>query len=192
MLVNKKNYHTFITQNKLQQGYTEWIDWWLSGSGEIITFKSPEKESGRVKWWRKKIKENNLPPIFLWYLSSLDAYIVIDGHSRLLASYLENQEPDFIAISSVKEVEIQPDKRIKKSIIYNLNKQKLKKNKRLLSTIKENAILIQAFDDRPFYHHQTKAWNKFFFNEWDDEVCKYLQGKADAAVIDSIMNKHCG
>ncbi|MFN8579228.1 MAG: hypothetical protein U0354_20555 [Candidatus Sericytochromatia bacterium] len=63
------------------------LDWGHYDLLGLINIKEiPDKNDGRVKWWRKIIKEGNLPPIFVLYLSGIYANIIIDGHSRLMAN----------------------------------------------------------------------------------------------------------
>jgi hypothetical protein len=64
--------------------------------------RSPET-SGRVKSWRRHARDGTLPPILLGWLSTIDAYVVLDGHDRLRAAELESITPDWLALSAMRE-----------------------------------------------------------------------------------------
>jgi hypothetical protein len=58
-------------------------------------------DTGRVKAYRKQARAGALAPVFLWWISGLDCYVVLDGHDRLVAALSENVEPPMLALSSV-------------------------------------------------------------------------------------------
>lgn len=60
-------------------------------------------DSGRVKAWRKRARAGDLPPILLGCISGLAAYVVLDGHDRLLAAKLEGVSAPFLALDRVSE-----------------------------------------------------------------------------------------
>lgn len=84
------------------QGYFECIDWEAWTGYELISLKPlPSEQEGRVKWWRKKIKENTLPPILVWNIYNLMSNIIIDGHARLKACILEGVKfPPILELAS--------------------------------------------------------------------------------------------
>ena len=67
------------------------------------------RESGRVKWWRKKARDKTLPPVLLWWFSGLRAYFVLDGHDRLLAAFLEGKGVDVLCLTHVDVVDTAKD-----------------------------------------------------------------------------------
>lgn len=93
-----------------RHGYVRW------DFGEVLypitlrDFSAPD--SGRVKAWRKLASAGALPPVLLFWVSGLDAHVVLDGHDRLLAAHLE-QAPigalELVALGerSVKSTHVQ-------------------------------------------------------------------------------------
>ncbi|RVU41387.1 hypothetical protein EA187_18765 [Lujinxingia sediminis] len=62
----------------------------------LRTLKNPD--DSRVKMWRKRARQGSLPPLLLLYVSSLGAYILLDGHDRLHAALLEGHLPSSVAL----------------------------------------------------------------------------------------------
>lgn len=58
-------------------------------------------DDGRVKAWRKLARRGELPPILLQWISGLVAYVVLDGHDRLLAAKLEGKPAPFLCLDRV-------------------------------------------------------------------------------------------
>lgn len=69
------------------------------------------ESNGRVKWWRKVVRQGLLPPILLYWFSGLDSYIVLDGHDRLLAAALENKQIDAISLVRQEVILTEPEER---------------------------------------------------------------------------------
>ena len=156
----------------LHKEQIEYVSWGLNGSWDLISFKAkPDENSGRVKWWRKKIKEGNLPPVLVWYVNLLDAYIILDGHSRLLASYLENQAPEIVTLYSIQEQEIERDKNVQNSIVKSLQNRSSRKP---ISTESMNQVLISTFYDLPIPVYITKTKAVFDYGEWEEEVSQKI------------------
>jgi hypothetical protein len=60
-------------------------------------------DSGRVKAWRKLARAGELPPVLLYWISGLAAYVVLDGHDRLLAAKLERVSAPYLVLERVSE-----------------------------------------------------------------------------------------
>lgn len=160
-------------KNMLNQKEIYWIDWWLIGGKDLISTKpQPNLQMGRLKWWRKIAKEQKLPPILIWYLNCLDAFIIIDGHLRLTAALLENIVPDFILAYSVNSEVIVKDKKRQDKIVNSMtNRLKMKS----MSVDKINSILIEAFDERA--HLKAVTVSQALPNmevEWEKEIKEML------------------
>ena len=79
----------FALKNALELPQCHYIDWGCSGSGEIIPLREPSPaDAARVKAWRKHARENTLPPVLLWWVTGLEAYVILDGHDRRPAQLL--------------------------------------------------------------------------------------------------------
>ncbi|MGC9670678.1 hypothetical protein ACNTMW_29550 [Planosporangium sp. 12N6] len=79
------------------------IDWIAhNGGGQVLPLRRLSSlENGRVKAYRKQVRDGSLPPILLWWISGLDAYAILDGHDRVLAAIAENEEPPRLTLSSL-------------------------------------------------------------------------------------------
>jgi hypothetical protein len=79
------------------EGYIEWdgdVDW------PILPLRAmSDRDSGRVKAYRKQSRDGILPPVLLWWVSGLDCYLVIDGHDRLAAARAEDRAPELLALT---------------------------------------------------------------------------------------------
>lgn len=153
----------------------EWSSWGVGGNLNLISLKmNPDANSGRVKWWRKKIKEESCPPILVWYIDCLLAYIIIDGHCRLKAYQLENKEPKILVINSVYESENIIDMDKQRGIL-----ELVRQNENLnMPQEKINQLLIDAFDNRPEIISITKGFAKKKFEiDWVKEVQEFRNVK---------------
>jgi hypothetical protein len=56
----------------------------------------------RVRAWRKLAKTNELPPVLLYWVSGLSAYVILDGHDRLHAAALENVPAPALKLQRVR------------------------------------------------------------------------------------------
>ncbi len=151
-----------------------YIDWGINGSGDLIVLKGMSSpNSGRVKWWRKQARLDSLPPLLVWYIDSLNAYLLIDGHDRLLASQLENKSPEFIVVKSVLEMPVIPSEKVQKSVMKNMERQRKtkRKHKKAMSTEQINRLIIGIHDDRNWQRSITKSrFQSKFEAEWLKQV----------------------
>jgi hypothetical protein len=66
------------------------VSWDFGKDVHPIALRDPSPaDSGRVTAWRKHARAGTLPPVLLYWVSGLCAYVVLDGHDRLLAASLE-------------------------------------------------------------------------------------------------------
>lgn len=129
---------------------------WEGDSNNLIPLKAVNPEDSRLKWWHKKILEDRLPPILVWYISGLCAYVIIDGHYRLYAAIKNNYQPNFIVIKSLTPFYFpQDDKKLSLLILNNINKHLLNNPNPNITNI--NDSLISAFDNRPQMRSITRA-----------------------------------
>ncbi|MGV4980927.1 hypothetical protein ACVB8X_29775 [Streptomyces sp. NRAIS4] len=75
-----------------------YIDWFVhSGSWEILPLRPmPDHRDGRVKAYRKQVRDGTLPPVLLWWVSGLDCHVILDGHARLAAAITESTAPPLL------------------------------------------------------------------------------------------------
>ena len=139
----------------------------------------PNIDDGRVKWWRKKIKEQACPPMLLWWQSHLLGHIVIDGHSRWLAHQLEGSRPDVLVISAFKSDEYKslddPQRRIQ--VLQSLKKFVTNNNASnyVVTMDKINEVLLQAYPDTMDHHAVTVGKPIMDLDSrWVDEIKRLL------------------
>ncbi len=159
------------------------IDWAMSGNGSIIPLFAPPMDiehSGRVKWWRKVARDTGtLPPLLLWFMSGLDAYILLDGHDRLYASLLSGVELDYLILDSYTERVNFLDENIQNAVLKQLAivEQKIIEgieiNPEAILGIQER--LVAVFDDRLVRVTRTRATLNLSKEQWLKEVGAFTQ-----------------
>lgn len=81
------------------------FDWGGFPDSNIISLKIlPDEHCGRVKWWRKKIREQSCPPLLLWWHRHIQAFVLVDGHARLKAHQLEQVQPAQLVVYSFQSI----------------------------------------------------------------------------------------
>jgi len=166
-----------------------YINWGFRGSESLIALKeTPNDNEGRVKWWRKKVKEGSCPPVLTWFINSLDAFIIIDGHRRLKAFMLENIEPDILVLNALREY-YPKDKSRREWIIESLEIRQNHPSKNKLSIDILNAILIDAYDERPSLKPITKSiFQPDFEKIWVEEVKNFRnQANIDQEELEAMI-----
>ena len=180
----------YQVKQALREDQPEWIDWGINGSYDLISLKQPDQHDGRLKWWRKKAKENSLPPILIWYLRCLDSYIIIDGHYRLQAAYLENTPPELMVLYSAEEINVTQDESAQRSIIQSLSQTSTSKRRKPISVDRMNDILIQAFNTNPVIHANTQGWAEIREDTlWVDEVSQILKYHNKSHLLEKIITR---
>lgn len=140
------------------------LDWWSGSCYQLLNLRAPRPpDDGRVKWWRKKAREGVLPPVLLWYLHGLQAYVIVDGHCRLQAALLEDRPPDFVLAFSTFEQPAVLDPVGQRAMQASLQRHadevaRQLPRRRAIDTDSLNALLITAFDDRPYLATRTYSW----------------------------------
>ena len=150
-------------RDALREDPVSFIDWW-HGRYPVLNLRAPaDPDDGRLKWWRKKAREDALPPVLLWYLSCLDGYVVADGHLRLQAAQLEDRPPSFLVAYSAYEQAVQRDPAAQRAILDSYERHARERALRLpqrrpIGVDSINATLIAAFDDRPLLLPRSYGW----------------------------------
>ena len=74
----------------------------------VLALRPPSApDSSRVKAWRKRARERVLPPVLLWWIEGLAAYVILDGHDRLQAASLEGTRCDTVSLALFREEKAQ-------------------------------------------------------------------------------------
>ncbi|MEU4626692.1 hypothetical protein AB0G04_42760 [Actinoplanes sp. NPDC023801] len=73
---------------------------YYEGDWPVLPLRTPSGASdGRVKAYRKQVRDGTLPPVLLWWVSGLCGYVVLDGHDRLAAALAEHREPPWLELT---------------------------------------------------------------------------------------------
>jgi hypothetical protein len=56
-------------------------------------------DAGRVKAYRRQLREGVLPPALLWWVSGLNTLLVLDGHDRITAAVAEHTLPEVVVLA---------------------------------------------------------------------------------------------
>lgn len=142
------------------------LDWGAGGGDRdrILNLRAlSSADEGRVKWWRKQAREGALPPVLLWRVDCLQAYLIVDGHCRLQAAVLEDRPPQFLVACSAYEEPVVADPAEQQATLAFVQRHADEVARALpgrepIPTDSLNALLIGAFDDRPRRVPQTYAW----------------------------------
>jgi hypothetical protein len=114
-------------------------------------------DSGRVKAWRKHVRDGALPPILLYWVSGLAAHVVLDGHDRLLAAALDDAPVK--ALGLVRVIQYETDPAIKDAVFRQVEraliaadrarsramKERLARVERFMSVERANRLLLDVF-----------------------------------------------
>ncbi|MER7479579.1 hypothetical protein ABTX60_18400 [Streptomyces sp. NPDC126510] len=93
--------HAEYWRSMLVEGHPDgYIDWFPhSTSFEVLPLRPmPGPGDGRVKAYRRQVREGTLPPVLLWRVSGLDCHLILDGHARLAAAIAESVEPPLLRL----------------------------------------------------------------------------------------------
>lgn len=134
-------------------------------------------DHGRVKAWRKLARRGALPPILLQWISGLVAYVVLDGHDRLLAAKREGVPAPFLCLDRVASM--QRDAEHQQLVLDAVDKafehsarveHPAGHASRSFTPAKANRILLDAFMPQ-FVEQPTVAGSaRFDSARWDAEV----------------------
>lgn len=164
-----------------------WINWW-SHDSNLLRLRRVDPTAGRLKWWRKKAREGSLPPILLWFVGGLSAYVVLDGHYRLQAAIEENRPPQFIVLSSTHIRPVQTDPDWQQQVLETLRRQIDKYPN--FNPASMNDVLIHAFDDRPEHSPQTHTWVGIGSDQaWVDDVSRHLHAQGETGHLQDIIQR---
>lgn len=170
-----------------QSSIVRWLDWG-SWQYKLIGLRPVDLMADRLKWWRKKSREGSLPPILLWYVAGLSAYVIIDGHYRLQAAIETNIPPSFIVLSIIRPQEFSPPPESLQPVVDSLLKQRIRNPGFSVDALNEK--LIDLFDNRAFIGPRTHSWAGSRSEQgWEAEVTEYLQGVRETEHLQRILDR---
>ncbi len=133
-------------EDALNETAFQQIDWFMGDEDSFVNLKKVDEYDGRLKWWRKKARENVLPPVVLLPISGLQHYIVLDGHYRLKAAYDEGVNVDILLLQPTeKTVYSWDNERKRKSILKHIEHNNF-------GIEKTNNLLLQAYHNEDVYY----------------------------------------
>ncbi|GAA2563462.1 hypothetical protein GCM10010435_39420 [Winogradskya consettensis] len=73
---------------------------WFGGWHDVVPLGELAGEGdGRVKAYRKLVRDRILPPLLVWWASGLAGWVLLDGRARLAAALLEGVRPPIVVLS---------------------------------------------------------------------------------------------
>lgn len=153
-----------------------YIQWGITRNSIIIPLKGkPHLQMGRLKWWRKKVREHACPPILVWFVNSLDCFVLIDGHHRLQACLLEQIPPSIYVINEVRKHTYNTDhKALREKALHRIELISKNQKGNQLDVPLINSILTHAYQDFSELRPMTRAIAKSQFEtQWIKEVDQF-------------------
>ncbi|RXJ96162.1 hypothetical protein CRV00_02980 [Malaciobacter molluscorum] len=184
------NTHTIFDFEKTFDFKTcRYLDWYGEDNGMILNTKDEEEEdSARVKYFRKKVREDSLPPILLQFIPSLDSFIILDGHCRYKASLLENVLPNLVVIGGVRKIIVKEDENRKKKVLEQIKKnQESADSSKKMNVSKINDLLINLYGNKEFYTSYFIGKAVYDFNKKWEDIIKNKLGKYEE--LPNILNR---
>ena len=144
----------------------------------FIALKTHHTEDGRLKYWRKRARQNQLPPVLVYELPALsNRWLILDGHLRLAAALAEGLLPPLITIQATTArnspqtvAEHETAKTAALSQYEKIAKQ-TDHNPQALNAVSQN--IVQAFDTRPYLLHTTRAAADIAPKTWLQQLQTY-------------------
>lgn len=175
-LFKEKEEHTSEIVEDIEDAFINknprWVEWDIGRCGSLVALKeAPTEDSGRVKWYRKLVREVSCPPVLVWFLNCLDGFVILDGHARLKAFQLESVAPTFLVLNSIVEYHFKKDPKMQQNVLQGIEKRQQHAHKSKMTTEAINKLLINAFDTRPYCRKVTSAKARHNFETtWLNEV----------------------
>lgn len=90
----------------------DWQPWDLRAPPVLPLHSWPEPSDGRVRAWRKRIREGATAPVVLRWCSALMTHLVLDGHARFVAAELEGVRVPRLVVTAAhtRLSQLEPDR----------------------------------------------------------------------------------
>jgi hypothetical protein len=176
-----------IVRRVVNQKATGYVQWDFGDTVYPITLRDMSSpDAGRVMAWRKHVRDGSLPPVLLQWISGLAAYVVLDGHDRLLAASLEQAPAPALALEPVEAVVSSEERKravwaaVEKSLEAakreraRSHDERLARARRLFTTDDANQILLDTFAPQ---QHAVRARSRPIpggVEQWAAEVRRAL------------------
>jgi hypothetical protein len=63
-------------------------------------------DAARVKAYRKHARDGTLAPVLMWWVPSLDGWLLLDGHDRAVAALAEGRTPPCVVLTRLRDEEL--------------------------------------------------------------------------------------
>ncbi|MEW2154754.1 hypothetical protein AB0950_05575 [Streptomyces sp. NPDC007189] len=63
-------------------------------------------DAGRVKAYRKHVRDGTLAPVLLWWVPRYDGWLILDGHDRAVAALAEGRTPQCVVLTRLRDEEL--------------------------------------------------------------------------------------
>ncbi|HBP6128157.1 hypothetical protein ACIUYH_12465 [Pseudomonas aeruginosa] len=182
----------YSLEKVLDDDWVQWLDWWGRDNDALIALRRVEDDEGRVKWWRKRAREGELPPVLALRLNCLDACVILDGHCRLRAGLLENVAPEILVLCAYDEQPMPVDTAQRERVLQSLAQRvdaPVRRGRRPLDSEQLNQVLLRLFDDRPWPRVLTRARAVLKEEQWCAEVRDWLTARERLDALEPIIRR---
>ena len=157
------------------------LKWDIGYLGLLLMRPLSNADDGRVKMWRKRAREGQLPSLLTWWCEGLYAHVLLDGHDRVHAALLEGCVPSVIVLTNATAAS---------STALGERKQLAQDHASLLARIGSvehrasvmNTLLRQAWDPREEWKQATPGFPlDGGVAQWEEEVRgTWLEGRRES------------
>lgn len=171
------------TQEYLRQPLADFENWGGGYTNHLIGLNPPSELSpSRLKVWRKRARDGSLPPVLALFVTSLDCYVVLDGHHRWRAALEESRPVPLLTLWPAQVWSYLPqdrDRAVVERLADQLGAGRL--NARPISVERLNALALDAWGGTTGVSPLTRAWPlPGRFPQWRSEVLARLDALGSA------------
>lgn len=166
-----------------RQPLAGFVHWGGGYTNLLLGLKAPaELSDSRLKVWRKRARDGTLPPVLALFITSLDCYVVLDGHHRWRAAIEEARPVPLLTLWPSRTRRYPPQERSRDVVerLY-LQQDGGRPGDRPIGVERLNALAIEAWREQTDKAPLTRAWPlPGRFPRWDSEVRARLDALGSA------------
>ncbi|WP_369258275.1 hypothetical protein [Streptomyces sp. R35] len=139
-----------------------YLDWCAGGWQGVVPLRelSPP-DAPRVKAYRKHVREGTRAPVLLWWVSSLDGWLILDGHDRAVAALAEGRDPACVVLARAPDEDVWRRTADEVTAGHEQRMERLR-DRSGLGVERERATLERAYGEvmssLPYDHGLTRSW----------------------------------
>ena len=163
-----------------------YVDWSVRMPYPFTLRDLSHEDSGRVKAWRKCARNGTLPPLLVWWVSGLQAHVILDGHDRVLAAALEERSVPALVLRRVIREKSEPTQvaAIEDAVAQLLATCNRGDNEYDAKVESVNRILLRAHAEFLVEAPTRARAAELSTNAWREEVAEVCQKtKVDSSMI---------